>query len=459
LYGNLRHTILGDSLSLLFCILFTREILNTKRLAPKVDISLLMVACVCLLVGGLSLFVVDRLVLMNVLPFLPIAISVPVLAVLIPGMINMFRDNFKYVINTDLVNADVPVVETRVGLYYILAWGPLLIGISLSSARGYGLLESNVFTAYFLKVAIVFEALLFSMSLAEKIKIVHNERKQATIAMRLAEEAARVRTEFLTSISHDLRDPMHRIISLSSFAQAENDAIEKERLLHKVQANATHLDSIVNDLLDHSKLLAGKLTLNSKAFELDEVCENLRSCLSTSNDGVELTFKNSVPPGVYRGDPARIFDVLMNLLWNSIKFTYAGKIALYVHCEERNEDRHTIVFEVNDTGIGIPNENIDSLFQPFQQADNVQQGKRKGSGLGLSICHELIQLMGGEIRVESIVGVGTKISVLVPLQSISESDNGSDSNWFVSASSGIERRSPVLDSVHLFPIRRIDCTE
>jgi signal transduction histidine kinase/CheY-like chemotaxis protein/HPt (histidine-containing phosphotransfer) domain-containing protein len=246
------------------------------------------------------------------------------------------------------------------------------------------------------------------------------QEKQVRVAKLKAEDATRQKSEFLANMSHEMRTPLAGVIGMLRFALKDGRLQDstREQIL-RGQANAQSLLSIINDLLDFSKIEAGKLTIENIDFALAPMLENVATLFEEQAASHSIDFSIDIdphlPPFVV-GDPTRLRQVLVNLVGNAFKFTHAGAVRVRVAPLAADADgRHLIRFAVGDSGIGIAPEALGRLFQKFEQADSTTTRRYGGTGLGLAICRQLVELMGGQIAVESTLGQGSTFSVVLPL--------------------------------------------
>jgi PAS domain S-box-containing protein len=225
-----------------------------------------------------------------------------------------------------------------------------------------------------------------------------------------AEEASRAKSMFLSNMSHEIRTPMNTIVGMTQLALRNEHDPKQIDYLNKVIQSSEHLLGIIDDILDFSKIEAGKLTLEKSDFNLDQVWQTLRylAAWRANEKGIKLRFdvESDIPHNLC-GDLLRLNQVLLNYVNNAIKFTKQGEIVVRARMLEENDSNIILHFEVQDTGIGISQEQRASLYQPFQQGDSSTSRIHGGTGLGLIISKRLVELMGGETGFESEPGVGS----------------------------------------------------
>jgi len=273
------------------------------------------------------------------------------------------------------------------------------------AGRVYGLLAGS---------AVLIELLLENGALYARLVRVHNNDRRQAAALRVARDEARSADQakglFLANMSHEIRTPMNAVIGLTAMVlQTRLDETQRDYLT-KVQTSSKALLTLLNDILDYSKIEAGKVALEAEEFSPEETIENVGNLFSAKVEeaGLDLLFEidRDMPPRLI-GDALRLAQVLNNLVGNAIKFTSVGEVVIGARVVTRSDEQVELAFSVRDTGIGVTPEQAERLFNVFQQAERSTARKYGGTGLGLAICKRLVELMGGRIEVAPAPGGGS----------------------------------------------------
>ncbi|MBR5926678.1 MAG: amino acid permease, partial [Firmicutes bacterium] len=280
-----------------------------------------------------------------------------------------------------------------------------------------GGINTTMLTSIFIQMGIIVAALVI---LFDIYAIVQKRESQIEVEKAIAEDISRAKTSFLSNMSHEIRTPMNAIIGLDNIALREPDLPERTRdLLEKIGLSAKHLLGLINDILDMSRIESGKTVLKNEEFSLKELLDQVSIIIKGQCDDKNLNYECNVLGDVsdyYVGDGMKLKQVMINILGNSVKFTESpGKVQLDVSEIAAEGDRRTLQFKMSDTGVGMDAEFIPKIFEAFSMEDSSATNKYGGTGLGMAITKNFVDMMDGEINVESEKGVGSVFTVTVNL--------------------------------------------
>jgi len=247
-----------------------------------------------------------------------------------------------------------------------------------------------------------------------RISMLNKELSAAVLQMK---EATRAKDQFMSNITHELRTPLNSIIGYTNLLLKRHHQPENEKWIQAVNSSGTMLLEIVNDVLDYSKLESGYLNVSKEPFQLDDVLTNLKNIMSHRADSKGLSLiilKDQSLPGSFAGDEKKLKQVLINLTGNALKFTEKGSVKIEVALQQQIGEQYWLAFKVTDTGIGISKENLKHVFERFYQVEDRYSRKYSGTGLGLPIVKQLVDMQGGTITVNSTPGVGTEFQFVLP---------------------------------------------
>lgn len=307
--------------------------------------------------------------------------------------------------------------QDEVGKYYVLAWVGPIIGTVVMVLQITGTIDRTLLSSHSQQIGMLFETVLLSLALGVRIKRLRTEKTKAETEAYAAELQSKSKSEFLATMSHEIRTPMNGVLGMVELLK-DSALPEKElKYVETIHNSGQALLGIINDILDFSKIESGKLELEEIEFNVQDLVDDCLSLFALQAADKKLKFFCYVVPKTpvkLMGDPTRIRQIIINLIGNAFKFTEQGGVSLKVFNVGSEEGKAQVRFEITDSGIGLSEEQRNNLFQAFQQADKSTTRKYGGTGLGLSICKQLVELMGGNIGVDSEQGKGSTFWFTIP---------------------------------------------
>ena len=301
-------------------------------------------------------------------------------------------------------------------IYIALGWGVFILFSAVFILSWAGILD--VMFSRFIAYGVLVEGIIFSLVLSYRMRLSEAELAEKRMNLTLLEKESEAKSLFLATMSHELRTPLNGIIGLTDLSLKYSQEPQVQDNLSKILASAKHLNNLLNQVLDYSKMSAGKLRLEVTQFELESTLREVISQYHNeiTSKGLKLTthFAYDLPECV-RGDAKHIVQALGNLLDNAIKFTHQGCITVHIDFETRDAQTIELRISITDTGIGIDGAHLAQVFKPLEQGSKAISRLHGGLGLGLAITKQIVDEMKGELSIESELDVGTKCIVKIPL--------------------------------------------
>lgn len=306
-------------------------------------------------------------------------------------------------------------VESKKRVMITLAFLIQLIAMGYQAIFPYTLISSGGLTL--INIAFFMTVESPDVLLIEKLK----EEKER------ADEASEAKSQFLSNMSHEIRTPMNAIVGLTEVMLRKEWPAQEQQYLKNIKSSGDALLSLINDLLDFSKIESGKFVITEEDYDPLDMTENLKMIFENRAAGKDISLQYDLDPDIPRmlwGDGMRIRQIIINLVNNAIKFTDSGYVKLSMQVKEKREDSVQLCISVEDSGQGIRQEDLEKLFDAFTQVDLKKNHAKEGTGLGLAICKQLVELMGGELNVTSEYGKGSKFYFVLWQKSVSKETIG-----------------------------------
>ena len=383
------------SLALAFGAQTARSFLDTPRSAPLLDPILATLVAVA---GVLAVFAATGWLV----PYHIVFMSISVMAVLLTATV-LF------------VGVRALSAGYRSARFFLLAWAALLVSLVVFPLRNFALLPHTFLVSHSIHIGFALDLILLSFALGDRFNLMRREARFARIEARAMEIASKHKSDFLANMSHELRTPLNAIIGFSEalmdrmFGDLNEKQLEYQKDIHE---SGKHLLSLINDILDLSKIEAGKMELELSNFHLPTAVSNAVALVRerAHRHGITLGIEIDERLADVQADERKVKQILLNLLSNAVKFTPdGGRVDV-----SATLDTDKVEIAVKDTGVGIAPDDQASLFEEFKQVGKDSSRKAEGTGLGLALTKRLVELHGGEIRVDSAVGHGSTFRVIFP---------------------------------------------
>jgi two-component system, sensor histidine kinase LadS len=307
-----------------------------------------------------------------------------------------------------------------VDIFFGLGIASFTLGFIVFILNNFNLLPNSFITDNSAKLGTGLEILFLSLSMANRIRLLRNEKEKAQdLALQRSEESNEIKSYFLANMSHELRTPLNAILGLSQSIMKEISDEKIRENLEVIKYSSVSLLSSIDDILDYSKIEKGELNLEQKPFDLQKSLTEIKAFTyqQARDKGLSFSYEEKVQlPKRIVGDAVRFRQILTNVLNNAVKFTNSGSIKLQVTQFEEIGDRQTISFCISDTGVGIRADKLERIFESFIQEQIDDKRKFGGFGLGLCIVKALTDLYGGQVKIQSEPGIGTKVEVSLTFQ-------------------------------------------
>jgi len=371
----------GITIGVLFGALFVYSFLDLPSLAPRLA-RLYRLFIGAMLSSPLLFIVMDSHQFLTVIRASHLVLSILVLSAAITAMVRKKE-------------------EAR---YILIGWGGMIVMTAKGMLGVLGLVELSIDAGIWALWAVLFEMFFLSLALADRVKRLSREKEAA-------QAANAAKSTFLATMSHEIRTPLNGVLGMVEVLRDTHLDNKQQSYIENIRQSGSSLLTLLDDILDYSRMEAGRISLHYDNFEPRRLLEELLFIVSTQAEQKGLRLQLTIDPDVPEvllGDAGRLRQIVLNLVGNAVKFTDSGEVTLRLESLQQDEVGNKLRFSITDTGIGIEPEALNHLFDRFHQADSSITRRYGGTGLGLAIARELVALMGGEIRVESQRGRGSR---------------------------------------------------